>query len=777
MKAMAGPAVNSEEMSRRSLLKLMAMATPAFFAAAEELPQGKSEFLDHPTALPRPDRPRLFYNAGSLVHLRRVFSPDSAAGAALRRRGDALLQADFYPESVAEIGGGQQANYLTPATQVADMGLTLGLLFHLTGDTRYAAKLRDALIFYGNYVRWAGPELIYRLPPWHSELDTTTFSFGYSCGYDALHSFLSESERQAIAGIMVRLGVGPTLDDWLLPGKRIHSLDSMGHNWWGVCVSGAGLCALALLGDDPRASSWIETIDAGFAQWFEYPGNVLQNRVATFESSGPSYEGVGYTNYGVSEYLRYRFAWQNTFPHRKPARIARLEHLAEFFLQTLYPTSSGFLTINFGDSGLRADSSGSVLLLIACGLGTPAASRYLQLVSGTEPDTLSSLLRQFPAPAPRSDWPLSSIYPEVGWLMMRSSWQQNATLLAAKSGYTWNHAHADAGSFILFHGGEPLIIDSGTCSYGRPEYTTYYRTSQAHNVVLLDGQGQPPEDLLLGCKFSGRMHSLIEGPGLRYAYADATGPMARSFTRNYRHWIWSDDLILVVDDVRAHSAGEMEWLLHFAGESTIGEDGRIGLKNGAAEIAVKMLYPPADIRTELGLADHDPARKIPYLVFRPVGTAQARQFITAICLDPSAIPAFDFSEDPHFLRLRIRTRNAFEELIVNLRAVSTPGTECIDAGNWTTDACLVHLRRSVEEGPVDRFLIVDGSYLRQQGRSYMESLSKRNLCWSAGDTLRIFSGDPRSPLQIGSQNAPLEVWWNNQPVAAHYSASGKLVSL
>ena len=20
------------------------------------------------------------------------------------------------------------------------------------------------------------------------------------------------------------------------PGKRIHSLDSMGHNWWGVCV-------------------------------------------------------------------------------------------------------------------------------------------------------------------------------------------------------------------------------------------------------------------------------------------------------------------------------------------------------------------------------------------------------------------------------------------------------------------------------------------------------------------------------------------------------------
>ena len=47
--------------------------------------------------------------------------------------------------------------------------------------------------------------------------------------------------------------------------------------------------------------------------------------------------------------------------------------------------------------------------------------------------------------------------------MLRSSWENDATLLAMKSGYTWNHAHADAGSFILFKQGEPLIIDSGTC--------------------------------------------------------------------------------------------------------------------------------------------------------------------------------------------------------------------------------------------------------------------------------------------------------------------------
>jgi hypothetical protein len=51
---------------------------------------------------------------------------------------------------------------------------------------------------------------------------------------------------------------------------------------------------LALLGEDPRAQEWIAAIDAGFEQWFNYRGNARQNRVATFERSGPSYEGVNY---------------------------------------------------------------------------------------------------------------------------------------------------------------------------------------------------------------------------------------------------------------------------------------------------------------------------------------------------------------------------------------------------------------------------------------------------------------------------------------------------
>ncbi len=133
-----------------------------------------------------------------------------------------------------------------------------------------------------------------RVPPWHSELNTARFCFGYGAGYDAIHTFLSASERKKIAEAMVRLGIMPTLDDWILPEKRIHALDSMGHNWWSVCVAMAGVSALALVGDDDRAGEWVDEVARGLAQWFGYKGTVLQNKPANFDPEGPFYESVGY---------------------------------------------------------------------------------------------------------------------------------------------------------------------------------------------------------------------------------------------------------------------------------------------------------------------------------------------------------------------------------------------------------------------------------------------------------------------------------------------------
>lgn len=768
------------DISRRSLIKLMLLTGPFICGPSPLL----AKMVSSPTtsrdaAKTRSTRrPRLFYNSASLHHLRRWLASDLAARDMLHKRGEELLNAGFIPESVAMSGPGQQQNFAAPGDQMSEMGLTLGLLYQLTGEKRYAARLRDAMFYYAQYARWTAPGFPHRSPPWYSELDTAKFSFGYATGYDALHTFLTDTDRKEIAEIMVRMAVSPILNDWVLPGTRIHSMDSMGHNWWGVCVSGAGLCALALLGDDPRAQGWISAIDAGFKQWFGYQGNVLQNRVATFQRSGPSYEGVGYTDYGVQEYLYYRLAWQNTFPNEKAAHMEPLDNLAHYFLHTLYPTSSGFYAVNFNDCSPESDSTTAVLLLIACGLGTPEASRYLELVHARSNGAMLSLLRQHPKPSAATNVPNSCAYPDMGWAMLRSSWDKDATLLAIKSGYTWNHAHADAGSFMLFKQGQPLIIDSGHCAYHLPEYTSYFRQSKAHNVILFNGAGQPEEDLFLGCKFPGHLHSLIDGLGLKYIYADATGPMARWFVRNYRHWFWSGDVIFIFDDVRAHTPGQMDWLLHYEGKYTPCPDGGVRLENCEAEVVLKVLYPPVSVREEMGLAAEDPKAKVPYLVFSADAQAQPSQFITAICLNPNVVPQFEVLQGDDYIGVRMRTVDSLEEYYLNLRAINNPGTISIQIDDWITDAYLLHLRRAASgEQPVQRFFVGNGSYLRHKGRGMLESLSKLTACWAPGGPLEVISDGASSFIQIAAERSPASVHWNGRRVLADYDEQTRLVSL
>jgi hypothetical protein len=770
---------NMDNITRRDLIKIMAltgavMCRPvSLLAGMASSPSGAGR-----ENYPPSHHPRLFYNSHSLKQLRQWLASDSAADEALKKHGAELLAADFIPEPEALKGPGQQQSFGVPGDQMSDMGLTLGLLYNLTGDKRYADKLKAAMAYYANYSHWVAAGFSRRLPPWHSELDTQKFSYGYAAGYDALYHLLSETERKTIVEVMVRLGILPILNDWVLPGTRVHSFDSMGHNWWGVCVSGAGLCALALLGDDPRAQGWIDAIDEGFKQWFDYPGNVLQNRVATFERSGPSYEGVGYTNYGVHEYLNYRFAWQNTWPGRKPAHMVPLDHLAEYLLHTLYPTSFGFYAVDFNDSSPELDSTSLVLLLIACGLGTPEASRYLELVHTQPRETIVSLLRHYSKTEAAAEVPNSFMYSDMGWGMLRSSWENDATFLAMKSGYTWNHSHADAGSFILHKQGMPLITNGGHCAYYRPEYTTYYRRSKAHNVILFNGEGQPEDDLFLGCKFSGHLHGLIDGLGLKYIYADSTGPMARWFIRNYRHWIWSGDVILIFDDVRAHVPGQLDWLLHFEGSYTTEPDGGVRIKNDTAEAVVKMLSPTVQMREEMGLSNHDPEKKVPYLAFSPTDQASTCQFITAICLNPDAVPQFEVLSDEGYVGVRIQTTDAIEECYLNLRAINTPGTISIQIDDFTTDAYLLHLKRaSSGDQSVQRYFAGLGSYLRSEDQSIFESLSKLNACWSPGDPLEIFSDNPSASIQIAVERSPGTVRWNGRPVNAKYDQQTGLVSV
>ncbi len=80
---------------------------------------------------------------------------------------------------------------------------------------------------------------------------------------------------------------------------------------------------------------------------------------------------------------------------------------------------------------------------------------------------------------------------DSGYFVMRSGWDRNARYCLFEGGpYGRFHQHEDMLSFDLYAHGLPFIVDPGITSYFPNEWTSFYRTTEAHNTVLVDGCGQ-----------------------------------------------------------------------------------------------------------------------------------------------------------------------------------------------------------------------------------------------------------------------------------------------
>lgn len=736
--------------------------------------------------------PRLYYTPEKIAMFQETLSYNNEVNRAwetLLERADGYVTEELVSLEYAETGSGQHGNYGRPSSQMSKMGSILGLAYQVTGEEKYAGKLRKAMLHFSQLKRWAGDAQ--RDPPWNSELNTARFCFGYAVGYDSIHSYLSPEEREQIVTAMVNLGILPTLNDWILPNERIHALDSMGHNWWSVCTAMAGVASLSILGEHPGAEMWVEKVRDSFPEFFAYQGNVLQNKSLNFDRHGAFYESVSYANYALSEYLLFHLAYTNSIRNSIMPKIPLLDSVGEFFLHSAYPTSDELLSVNFGDSSLHSTGAKTVQLLKATGFDHPAFSWYLTQTDWGLSDPISLLYQnvQHENQPPKS-LSKSILYPDIGWCTMRSSWDDNATMLAIKSGFSWNHAHPDAGSFVLFHGGKPLIIDSGNCSYSRREYSSYYRHSKAHNVILFDGEGQNPEDVGNGDRgvvHPGQMLHFMDSNGIKYVLADATGPTSWKASRNYRHFLWIDDVILIFDDIRTHEPHQMEWLLHYEGDATQ-KDNRVYLSNGEhSQARVQFLYPEdkAFVR-KTGLKDHDPDTEVDYLAITPAEKTRSAKFITAI------LPFNDANDEPdtsvrllqgdEMLGVEIVQDKKTTQVFLNLRAdgrrMHRNSNKTIHS--WETDAYLFgfNFPNDSAEKPetFQRGFVISGSYLRNDTHVILDSLSKVYSIFSWNDkTLDvILQGQPIINCSIYSPSKSLQTRLNGETVKPQWNDIGNI---
>ncbi|WP_428660190.1 heparinase II/III domain-containing protein [Runella sp.] len=708
---------------------------------------------------------------------------------------------------------------------------TLTLAYCMTSDKKYAEKAKTLLLDWVNRPQWDGMDD--RTPRWNSGLGTARGCFQSAIAFDGIYDILSPTERKSIADKIVKLGIEPSINDWVSEDKRIHSLNSMGHNWWAAVVFEAGIAALAVMNEEPKAKGRAEEIMRASKEWFTFAGSVLENKPSNFDRDGGFYESVNYANFGVSEYLYFRLAWTNAFGKVSMPYDNTLEKTVDWFINTSYPTSKGrMFSLNFGDSNDHANGERPAKLLLALGLGKEHYRWYLNEIGNSEgredmnlntplgllyhPTEVGSKNKNNeskivnPTSKTSNPLPLSAIYKDMGWGMLRSSWAKDATLLGVKSGFTWNHAHADAGSFVLYHKGKYLLIDGGDVSYGQPEYSSYFVRSEAHNIMLFNGKAQDPQDQYYAVKNVGQLHHLIDSGNLKYIMADATAPTSRYFLRNYRHFLWVNNVILVLDDLKTYEAGKFEFLLHYQNEAKKkGPD--LEITNGDASVLFRPLFPetlplgyPHDFPDKMkleerqGIKDRDAKTKIPYYALSPAEPSRQTKFLNAILLldennkptetfvgssgangavSRTNLPFIEKLEGTNMIGVKLTQNGKVTMVYLNLladgRLMHRNANNTIDG--WETDAYLTaitfpeHADLTNPDNATSIF-VSNGSYLRKDGKTFLHSLSKvfMNVSYNKDKMEVQLDGQPVMHVSLRSVQKPQSVSVNGKVVTAEH---------
>lgn len=784
--------MNGSGITRRSFL----LTT----AAAGVLPGTLALAANGAATLPQPSpspRPRLYFTAADLPAMRRRFETDESlrpARTEILKQAETTLTRELVKEDYAKAGGGQHGNYYAAAASASAAIETCGFAYLLTGERRFADHARKALRHFAQYNAWTGEEFAKRDPAWHSALETAHFTRAYALGIDWLADVLEPEERQIACDALARLGVEPAVRDWLDPARRVHALDSMGHNWWMVCVAAAGLGAMSLMGEDPRAEQWLNLALDSMPEFFAYPGNLSLNKVASFDPAGGFYESLSYTDYTLRYYAYLMAALRHMYPdgfggQRFDRLPPQLTGMFEFMQHFLYPLrkadgSRDFLTVGFGDDGHHTAFSGDAVLFLAQASGDGRYRWYFDQYCGGVSGFYQMIFHdpdKLPKAQPPTKMKLSRALEGIGWASMRDSWEDNATFLAIKCGHTWNHAHADAASFVVYAGGEPLLIDPGSCSYGRKEYRSYYTESIAHNTVLVDGQGQPRSDGERGTKFPGQLHAFLDVDGCRYVLADGTGPMAHLCKRFYRHVLWLDETIVVLDDLLAHKASRFGWLFH--GQTTPQfENSTLKVQNGTARLEMNVLFPQqieAEVRK--GLVPKNPDRPLDYMALRQREATESTKFL-AVLRAGRELPAVNVEsrQGTDWIGARLKASAWQWDLYCNLRADGRRqhrnSNHLID--QWETDAFLVGVR----SGSHRRLLLIDASYLRRDGQVIFDCFSKCNAVL-VGDGENSFAevyiqAPEHSIVRVASRSLPSHASINGRTIPPNaMSQRGGLVHL
>ena len=180
---------------------------------------------------------------------------------------------------------------------------------------------------------------------------------------------------------------------------------------------------------------------------------------------------------------------------------------------------------------------------------------------------------QFQKLTPKPPVETSKVFPQSGFVVMRNDWQGDANMLVFDAGPQGmdgcGHGHADALSVVCSAQGTNWLADTGTFVYtASKEWRNYFRSTQAHNSLVVDGEGQAqssgPFKWINVCP--ARLESWVTLPNLDYACGMHEGyrRLAKPVVHRRRAVFVKPDLWFLLDDLSGAGTHSLEFLFHFS---------------------------------------------------------------------------------------------------------------------------------------------------------------------------------------------------------------------
>ena len=417
---------------------------------------------------------------------------------------------------------------------------TLGLVYQLTGDARYAAKAREILLAYAErYTSYPlhnihGKEAIGggRVGP--QTLDESTWLIPMCQGADLIWETLSDQDRERAATGLFR------------PAAEVIRQHRMGiHNIQCWKNSAVGLVGL-LLDDSGLVADAVAS-----------PHGFRQQVVRVFSAEGQWYEGDWvYHFYTVSALLPLLEAGERCglglYAFEKDGRSCR-----QLFSGPLDLAMPNLLLPAFNDSG-TVNLKGQARSY-ECALACYADPRFAEVIGGDRRNLEAFLVGVESLPAPPADAGGSRNFMAAGYAILEHGVGDGAAWLCLKYGpHGGGHGHDDKLNLLAYRRGVVLGIDPGTAAYGVPIQKEWFRATIAHNAITIDERNQTPAEgrcLAFGTDSAAKLSAALADAGRIYQ-----GVVCRRAVA-----LCGEHLVLFLDVVEAEAEHTIDSAWHNAG--------------------------------------------------------------------------------------------------------------------------------------------------------------------------------------------------------------------